>query len=92
MTQIYTKMTHPTLTTKMCNLVQRDRDLQIAVAQEIGRELLTLYHNAYICLLFRQIYKNINYWELLPAVGKIQRLKPIYIMLNILSHYWSIVC
>jgi len=43
MTQIYTKMTHPTLTPKMCNLVQRDRDLQIAVAQEIGMAIVTIY-------------------------------------------------
>jgi len=43
MTQIYTKMTRPTLTTKMCTLVQRDRDLQIAVAQEIGMAIVTIY-------------------------------------------------
>lgn len=43
MTQIYTKMTHPTLTPKMCTLVQRDRDLQIAIAQEIGMAIVTIY-------------------------------------------------
>jgi len=36
-------MTHPTLTDKMCTLVQRDRDLQIAVAQEIGLAVVTIY-------------------------------------------------
>lgn len=43
MTQIYTKMEYPTLTTKMCSLVQRDRDLQIAVAQEIDMAIVTIY-------------------------------------------------
>jgi len=36
-------MTHPTLTDKMCTLVQRDRNLQIAVAQEIGLAVVTIY-------------------------------------------------
>jgi hypothetical protein len=43
MTQIYTKMRHPTLTVKMCTLLQHDRNLQIAVAQEIGMAIITIY-------------------------------------------------
>lgn len=43
MAQIYTKMRHTTLTPKMCSLVQRDRDLQIAIAQEIGMAIVTIY-------------------------------------------------
>ena len=43
MTQIYTKMTHPTLTTEMRILAQTDRDLQIAIAQEIGIAVITIY-------------------------------------------------
>lgn len=42
-TQIYTKMTHPTLTGKMRTLLQRDRNLQIAVAQEIDMAIVTIY-------------------------------------------------
>ncbi len=36
-------MTHPTLTQKMRSLAQRDRDLQIAIAQEIGIAIVTIY-------------------------------------------------
>jgi hypothetical protein len=43
MTQIYTKMTKPTLTTQMRKLVQEDRDLQIAIAQEIAMAVVTIY-------------------------------------------------
>jgi hypothetical protein len=43
MTQIYTKMTHPTLTSQMRSLAQTDRDLQIAIAQEIGMAVITIY-------------------------------------------------
>jgi hypothetical protein len=43
MTQIYTKMTHPTLTTQMRTLAQTDRDLQIAITQEIGMAVITIY-------------------------------------------------
>jgi len=41
----------------MRNLAQVDRDLQIAIAQEIDRELLTLVDKAYICLISRHIEK-----------------------------------
>lgn len=43
MTQIYTKMTKPTLTTQMRKLVQKDRNLRIAIAQEIAMAVITIY-------------------------------------------------
>ena len=36
-------MTKPTLTTQMRSLAQQDRDLQIAIAQEIGMAIVTIY-------------------------------------------------
>jgi len=36
-------MGYPTLTTKMRLLVQKNRDLQIEIAQEIGMAVVTIY-------------------------------------------------
>lgn len=48
MTQIYTKMTKPTLTTQMRKLVQKDRNLRIAIAQEIAMAVITIYQGNYL--------------------------------------------
>ena len=41
-------MTKPTLTTQMRSLAQQDRDLQIAIAQEIGMAIVTIYQGNYL--------------------------------------------